>query len=234
MLSTFDTGDLANQSSLIWTRYGLSFTASQSTVRLELVNNAPGGGGNDLALDDIGDLPVCEYGDAPNSYGTLIASGGPVHAQGAPHLGATVDFEGDGQPTTAANGDDLNRVDDEDGVAFNPALGYPNPTIRTGTDPVTLPPVANTFTRRTRPPPASPASGSTGTRTATSPTPASGSPTRSRSPPGTTTHVRQGSNPADIRTYVRVRYSTDAAVDPSRPAPRRTARSRTTGCWSSG
>src|SRR5690606_21288340 len=34
-------------------------------------------------------------------------------------------------------------IDDEDGVSFNPALGYPNPTLRTGFDPVSLQPVEN-------------------------------------------------------------------------------------------
>ena len=100
VLSTFDTGNLANQTSLIWSRYGLSFTATQTTVRLELVNNAPGGGGNDLALDDVGIGAVCEHGDAPDSYGTLLASNGPVHAKGSGlRLGATIDYEGDGLPT---------------------------------------------------------------------------------------------------------------------------------------
>ena len=90
---------------------------------------------------------VCEHGDAPDSYGTLLASNGPVHAKGAPHLGATVDYEGDGQPTAAADGDDTTgTTDDEDGVTFNPALGYPNPTIRTGPDPITLDPVVNHMT----------------------------------------------------------------------------------------
>ncbi len=139
VLATIDTGNLPNQASLIWTRYALSFTATQPTVRLELVNNAPGGGGNDLALDDVGIGPVCEYGDAPNSYGTLLASGGPVHAKGAPHLGATVDYEGDGIPSAAADGDDTTGTpDNKDGVNFNTALGYPNPTILSGSDPVTL------------------------------------------------------------------------------------------------
>ena len=211
VLASFDTGNLPNQMSLIWTRYALSFTATQSTVRLELVNNAPGGGGNDLALDDIGISPTCEYGDAPNSYGTLLASGGPVHGMGAPHLGATVDREGDGQPTAAADGDDVAGSDDEDGVEFNPALGYPNATIRTGTDPVTLQPVVNHLEVD-----ASAAGFASvwvdwnedgdfldpGERVADA-TPVSAG-DNDLSFPG-------AANPADIRTYVRVRYSTDTA-----------------------
>ena len=212
VLATFDTGNLPNQASLVWTRYALSFTALQSTVRLELVNNAPGGGGNDLALDDVGIGPVCEYGDAPNSYGTLLASGGPVHAKGAPHLGAGVDYEGDGQPTAAADGDDTTGTpDDEDGVTFNPALGYPNPTIRTGTDPVTLAAPVNHVTVDAS------AAGfasawvdwnqdgdfaDAGEQVADAKPVTAGNNDLSFS---------NATNPNDIRTFVRVRYSTDAA-----------------------
>ena len=212
VLATIDTGNLPNQASLIWTRYALSFTATQSTVRLELINNAPGGGGNDLALDDVGIGPVCEYGDAPNSYGTLLASDGPVHAKGAPRLGATVDYEGDGIPSAAADGDDTTGTpDDEDGVTFNPALAYPNPTIRTGTDPITLLPVQNTVRVNA----SAPGFASiwvdwnedgdfadAGERVTDAQAVTAGD--NDLTFPG-------AANPNDIRTYVRVRYSTDAA-----------------------
>jgi large repetitive protein len=36
-----------------WSRYALFFTSNASTVVLKIINNAPGGCGNDLALDDI-------------------------------------------------------------------------------------------------------------------------------------------------------------------------------------
>ena len=222
VLATIDTGNLPNQASLIWTRYALSFTATQPTVRLELVNNAPGGGGNDLALDDVGIGPVCEYGDAPNSYGTLLASGGPVHAKGAPHLGATVDYEGDGIPSAAADGDDTTGTpDDEDGVTFNPALGYANPTIRTGTDPVTLAAPVNHVTVDAS------AAGfasawvdwnqdgdfaDAGEQVADA-KPVTGG--------NNDLTFSNAANPNDIRTYVRVRYSTDASSihAPSGAAP---------------
>ena len=127
VLGTVSTGDMPRTATLTWNPFNLKFTATQPTVRLELVNNAPGGNGNDLAIDDIALAAVCEHGDAPDSYATLLASNGPVHGRGAPHLGATVDYEGDGRPTAAADGDDLATGDDEDGVTFNPALGYPEP-----------------------------------------------------------------------------------------------------------
>lgn len=101
--------------------------------------------------------PLCQdFGDAPASYGTtqnpyVSAPGAtPVGGDGARHaivegvyLGAAVDADPDGQPSTGADGDDDLAVDDEDGVVFNPALGYPNATVRTGIDPLTDQPVQN-------------------------------------------------------------------------------------------
>jgi len=63
-----------------------------------------------------------DYGDAPDSYGTLLASDGARHAVVAGyHLGPVVDGEPDGQPSPLADGDDLNPIgaaDDEDGVVL--------------------------------------------------------------------------------------------------------------------
>jgi hypothetical protein len=59
-----------------------------------------------------------DFGDAPDSYGTTLASGGPNHGVIAGFsLGATVDSETEGQPSGGANGDGA----DEDGVTL-PAL----------------------------------------------------------------------------------------------------------------
>jgi hypothetical protein len=59
---------------------------------------------------------ACDFGDAPDSYKTLYASGGAYHTI-VPgfFLGGAIDVEIDGQPTSDATGDDSN-VDDEDGV----------------------------------------------------------------------------------------------------------------------
>jgi len=76
-----------------------------------------------------------DLGDAPDSYQTLLASGGAVHdfdpAEDL-HLGACVDAESDGRPSTGADGDDVNATvvtagsctggDDEDGVVFDSAV----------------------------------------------------------------------------------------------------------------
>ncbi|MHC4741220.1 MAG: DUF7901 domain-containing protein, partial [Planctomycetota bacterium] len=63
-----------------------------------------------------------DWGDAPDPpYATLAASIGANHIiDGKIYLGNTVDPETDGQPTAAADGDDLDSaVDDEDGVTFD-------------------------------------------------------------------------------------------------------------------
>src|SRR6185295_3009446 len=58
-------------------------------------------------------LGTVDFGDAPDSYGTTLAAGGPFHTVVAGFsLGATEDSEADGQPSAGANGDGA----DEDGV----------------------------------------------------------------------------------------------------------------------
>lgn len=57
LLGRYDTGDIADSTygAAIWRQYGLFFTMPQaeSQVVVRMTNNAPGGCGNDLALDDI-------------------------------------------------------------------------------------------------------------------------------------------------------------------------------------
>ena len=61
-----------------------------------------------------------DYGDAPTNYPTLLADNGARHkVVGQLFLGLNVDQETDGQPTPAADGDDINGgPDDENGVTF--------------------------------------------------------------------------------------------------------------------
>ncbi|MEP6169485.1 MAG: Ig-like domain-containing protein [Rhodopirellula bahusiensis] len=60
-----------------------------------------------------------DFGDAPDSYGTLSASNGASHGiLSGLSLGATVDRESDGQPTADATGDGA----DEDGIQFTGPL----------------------------------------------------------------------------------------------------------------
>src|SRR5690606_41910899 len=66
------------------------------------------------------------FGDAPDGYRTSLEFDGARH--GMPGydeasstalvmLGALIDAEEDGQPSSGADGDDVDGVDDEDGVA---------------------------------------------------------------------------------------------------------------------
>jgi len=60
-----------------------------------------------------------DFGDAPDSYSTLHASGGPYHdVNPLLCLGGTVDVDSDGQPDPHALGDDNDGSDDEGGVTF--------------------------------------------------------------------------------------------------------------------
>lgn len=55
VLASYNTGDISSSNNALWLQYGFYFTtpAGVNTVVLRMKNNAPGGCGNDLALDDI-------------------------------------------------------------------------------------------------------------------------------------------------------------------------------------
>ncbi len=91
---------------------------------------------NGLVADgEVEDYPVyleecvhgdeLDFGDAPNNpqfgqnYPTLLAFNGARHYMyGNIRLGALIDDEVNGQPNIPATGDDINNLDDEDGVTF--------------------------------------------------------------------------------------------------------------------
>ena len=66
VIQTYNTGDIPNLSSPQWNQYGFYFTLppAASDVVIRLINNAPGGCGNDLALDDIAFRPCGPKVDA--------------------------------------------------------------------------------------------------------------------------------------------------------------------------
>lgn len=70
-----------------------------------------------------------DFGDAPDgNYPTLLANGGARHViVTGVHLGAAIDFESNGQPSTAASGDDQSGSDDEDGIRFTTPLHVGEP-----------------------------------------------------------------------------------------------------------
>ena len=61
-----------------------------------------------------------DYGDAPDTYGTLATSSGAVHMVGGPVLGLLIDVEIDGQASADATGDGA----DEDGLTLIEPLVY--------------------------------------------------------------------------------------------------------------
>ena len=84
---------------------------------LEATGAAADGEVEDYALTIL--TPIADFGDAPDSYGTLYATGGAWHYDTGPALGSTRDTDSDGQPTTDADGDDTNGDADEDGVTIS-------------------------------------------------------------------------------------------------------------------
>ena len=84
-----------------------------------------------IAATTIDCYPPADFGDAPSPYPTLLADDGARHLAMGPTLGANRDTEADGQPTDAADGDDIaGTPDDEDGVTFGPiVVGPPAATI---------------------------------------------------------------------------------------------------------
>jgi parallel beta-helix repeat protein len=95
---------------------GLGITAPGSrTIRLRVTDNSSVSNVANAALSTL----IVDYGDAPDSYGTLNGSNGAAHTiSGTLLLGATRDKETNGQPGPNANLDGS----DEDGVTFPTSL----------------------------------------------------------------------------------------------------------------
>jgi len=74
-------------------------------------------GTNPLRGFDFGNSESSDWGDAPAPYPTTRAQGGPSHGS-TPGLtlGTLFDSDPDGQPSLNADGDNLNRTNDEDGI----------------------------------------------------------------------------------------------------------------------
>ncbi len=93
--------------------FGLT-TDQRGTARpfdTEGIDTMSGGDSSDIGTFEL--TPI-DYGDAPSPYPTLIANDGASHSAGGPRLGATIDFEANGQPNTDATGDGA----DEDGLSL--------------------------------------------------------------------------------------------------------------------
>ncbi|MBD8083946.1 beta strand repeat-containing protein [Chryseobacterium caseinilyticum] len=90
---------------------------------------SPAGGGGDLAscAFPVNPFAVSDFGDAPDTYKTFLASDGPRHTASqydattntsSLMIGSTVDLETDGIPNVNANGDDLSNVNDENSISI--------------------------------------------------------------------------------------------------------------------
>ncbi|MCD6333451.1 MAG: DUF11 domain-containing protein [Bacteroidales bacterium] len=91
-------------------------------IGLQWVEACRNDGNNTSGVVSYGEIDDYEldFGDAPDSYQTTQASGGPGHIIiDTLYLGQQIDTETDGQPSTGADGDDQNGSDDEDGVSFS-------------------------------------------------------------------------------------------------------------------
>ena len=92
-------------------------STSQRTVSIQ-VND-----GEDTAAASrdiiIAALFTADFGDAADTYPTTLERDGASHLATGPRLGGSRDAEADGQPTSGADGDDLDGIDDEDGVTLH-------------------------------------------------------------------------------------------------------------------
>jgi hypothetical protein len=66
LLAQTTSGNISMSQQLTWLKYGLSFTATTTSVTLLMISNAPGGYGNDLVIDDI-TFRVCAPAATPYS-----------------------------------------------------------------------------------------------------------------------------------------------------------------------
>lgn len=133
VLQTYNSGDIPVEQTIIWKQYGFYFTTpvNVSTIVLRMKNNAPGGDGNDLALDDITFRPcgelitasingnanntvdICEGNTTVYNYSAVVSAGyqSPVYQwQLSTNKGATWDditgansINYQRQPTAAGN-----------------------------------------------------------------------------------------------------------------------------------
>ncbi|MFY7888383.1 MAG: hypothetical protein ACOVOW_05715 [Spirosomataceae bacterium] len=91
LIKTFSTGQIAGNTTPTWNRYATFFTTpvGVSTVVLKLINNAPGGCGNDLALDDIQFRPCGPTITASISGGLNVCSGNTANLSATVSAGYT-------------------------------------------------------------------------------------------------------------------------------------------------
>ncbi|TAE35651.1 MAG: DUF11 domain-containing protein [Runella slithyformis] len=90
VLASYVTGDIPATNTFQWTQFGFVFRtpASTTSVVLKIINEAPGGCGNDLALDDITFRPCGPTVNVASPVAT-ICEGGSVTLSGVVSSGYT-------------------------------------------------------------------------------------------------------------------------------------------------
>ncbi|MEP7144130.1 MAG: gliding motility-associated C-terminal domain-containing protein [Ferruginibacter sp.] len=129
ILGTYSTGDLPASGSPDWKQYGLFFTTPVNTnnVVIRLTNTAPGGCGNDLALDDITFRPC-----GPAVTASVVAAGNNqtmadlcAGAGVVPNLPITANL-GNGYVAPALQW----QVSTDDGITWSDVAGATSPTYQ--------------------------------------------------------------------------------------------------------
>lgn len=119
----------APQFAVTWSTFEHTFTATGTAATVRIQNQvAPATLNTGLFIDNFrfsGSAPCEDFGDAPDSYGTSVATNGPAHLATGPMLGAQRDAEEDATLNPGANGDDITGIDDEGGVQFNTDVSLP-------------------------------------------------------------------------------------------------------------
>ncbi|SEQ77782.1 GEVED domain-containing protein [Epilithonimonas lactis] len=93
------------------------------------IGTASPGGGGDLGscAFPVSPFAVSDFGDAPDTYKTLLTSDGPRHTASqydattntaSLMIGSKIDLETDATPNTNANGDDLSNINDENSISI--------------------------------------------------------------------------------------------------------------------
>ena len=72
--------------------------------------------GASVADRDFGLYGLMDFGDLPDSYGTLLGSDGARHTISPVYLGTAPDADGEGRASSSATGDNNSGIDDENGV----------------------------------------------------------------------------------------------------------------------
>lgn len=93
-------------------------TSSTARIRIEPVGNIFYDVSDVNFFVDPAAAEQTDFGDAPDSFGTLPGSNGPSHTIGGPRLGDFVDGEANALPNGGANSDGS----DDDGVAMSPLI----------------------------------------------------------------------------------------------------------------